>query len=974
VEVDRDLLTGNKLINDYEILDELGRGQHGKVKLGRHVRTGQKVAIKIVQRYSKRRRLGKLGNPEDKVKKEVAILKKARHPNVVSLLEVIDDPHQQKVYIVLEYVENGEIVWRKKGRKEIVAADKRRLDREKRGIPDSPSFLEECQQLVRNSQSRRQRRNIVSQKRRQRACTSAAAAIPAWSLEHGGLSDDEYGQEYSNFHRTSSATTQDGMTLDRSPSPSLTSASDMDGRMLSAVEGSMYGAYASDPNFERRHSTASSSLYQSSDNDWFSDDDDKSYVPFLTMCEARHAFRDAVLGLEYLHYQGIIHRDIKPANLLVTCDRQVKISDFGVSYLGRPIRDDDEERVNEGDATELDDARELSKTVGTPAFYAPELCYTGTEFEQAIGKIPKITGAIDVWSLGVTLYGMIFGRLPFVADDEFSLFQTIVNNPLFIPTKRLKAVETTPSSASASTHNLPVMNSNKRTEDELVYEDIDEQLRDLLSRLLEKDPTQRITLREIKQHPWVLHDVPNPNVWAEETDPGFQSKGKKIEVSSEEVTRAVTKLPFIERVRSNVAKWSTGMFRSKEGRKRATSSVASADTSPSTSSSSNMTLGKEPGRDFRRSSLRGDEDFQTRTPKPSREGSEHPLSQSVVVSPYMANGPDYFTPTPGTLESEDPRPAPPERATSAISTAESAKTVQAQPLHLDFSKVGSSVEGAEVTRTRTAASSRSSTSSLGALIGGAGRKIARSLQRSESRRRERSPAVSDAGSMDSDRLPRHKAVVSPRSDRVEAAETPRGPALDVVVQTAGLGISSPRPAPHRRSRSQQHVPEQPSAASSMGDGHLPFDEHLSFPARPMTSPPSAVTMSSSSADDSGFSNCASHPSIPSVVSGASSLSGDGLRSYLEASHDNDHPDNSEKISLLSTGETVTTHNLGLDKLHHETNTHKHHNRHHSHHDDETRYDCDDENENEEDDDYQSDDCICLGGSRSTSRNPRAPAE
>lgn len=68
-EVDRDLVTGNKLINQYEILEELGRGEHGKVKLGRHVTTRQKVAIKIVQRYSKRRRLGKLGNPEDKVKK-----------------------------------------------------------------------------------------------------------------------------------------------------------------------------------------------------------------------------------------------------------------------------------------------------------------------------------------------------------------------------------------------------------------------------------------------------------------------------------------------------------------------------------------------------------------------------------------------------------------------------------------------------------------------------------------------------------------------------------------------------------------------------------------------------------------------------------------------------------------------------------------------------------------------------------------
>jgi [calcium/calmodulin-dependent protein kinase] kinase len=137
-------------------------------------------------------------------------------------------------------------------------------------------------------------------------------------------------------------------------------------------------------------------------------------------------------------------------------------------------------------------------------------------------------------------------------------------------------------------------------------------------------------------------------------------------------------------------------------------------------------------------------------------------------------------------------------------------------------------------------------------------------------------------------------------------------------------------------------------------------------------------MSSSSADDSGFSNCASHPSIPSVVSGASSLSGDGLRNYIEAGRDKDHPDNSEKISLLSTGETVTTQRLRLDKLHHESDDHnhqhdQHHNNHHNHnhHDDETRYDCDDENE--EDDDYQSDDCICLG-SRSTSRNPRAPAE
>ncbi|EEP77088.1 hypothetical protein UREG_01937 [Uncinocarpus reesii 1704] len=507
-EVDRDVLTGNKLINEYEILDELGRGEHGKVKLGRHMKTGQRVAIKIVQRYSKRRRLGKLGNPEDKVKKEVAILKKARHPNVVSLLEVIDDPNQQKVYIVLEYVENGEIIWRKKGLREIVTADKRRLSREKQGIAESASFLEDSLQYVKTMQRRRQRREIIHKKKQ--SASTRMAGIPAWSLEHGGESDDEYGPEYTMPCLPVSAD-QERLTTAISPSHSVSSTSEFEKRMresaLAAVEGSMYGAYASDPSLERRFSIASNILScQSSESDWPSDDDDMAYVPCLTISEARSAFRDAVLGLEYLHYQGIIHRDIKPANLLVTSDHVVKISDFGVSYLGRPIRDDEEEQIAETDAAELDDARELSKTVGTPAFYAPELCYTGTEFEDKIGKVPRITGAIDVWSLGVTLYGMIFGRLPFLADDEYGLFHNIVKADVFIPRQRLKPIEAEPYSTQMPT----VMNSNKRTEEELVYESIDDELRDLFKRLLEKDPTKRITLKEIKHHPWVLRDIQDP--------------------------------------------------------------------------------------------------------------------------------------------------------------------------------------------------------------------------------------------------------------------------------------------------------------------------------------------------------------------------------------------------------------------------------------------------------------------------------
>ncbi|KAJ2881800.1 hypothetical protein IWW38_005745, partial [Coemansia aciculifera] len=62
---------------------------------------------------------------------------------------------------------------------------------------------------------------------------------------------------------------------------------------------------------------------------------DASNLPAMTADEARSVFRDLVLGVEYLHYAGILHRDLKPQNLLHNKAGTVKISDFGVSFLSR---------------------------------------------------------------------------------------------------------------------------------------------------------------------------------------------------------------------------------------------------------------------------------------------------------------------------------------------------------------------------------------------------------------------------------------------------------------------------------------------------------------------------------------------------------------------------------------------------------------------------------------------------------------
>ncbi|CAL5867655.1 uncharacterized protein PFLUO_LOCUS1874 [Penicillium psychrofluorescens] len=948
VEVDRDLITGNKVINQYEILEELGRGEHGKVKLCRHVATKQKVAIKIVQRYSKRRRLGKLGNPEDKVKKEVAILKKARHPNVVSLLEVIDDPNQQKVYIVLEYVENGEIIWRKKGLREIVHVDKLRFEREQSGIPDTPAFLEESHQFVRTAQHLRRQRKRARERIEAQAADAQKGPIPAWSLEHGAESSDEEEGVGLGLGIGRISTRSTAILDENSPSASFASTHES----LNAVEGSMYGAYVDYP-FERRFSTASSNFgYAPSEPEWTADGDDMSYVPCLTISEARNAFRDSVLGLEYLHYQGIIHRDIKPANLLVTSSHRVKISDFGVSYLGRPIRDDEEEQVDETSAAELDDARDLSKTVGTPAFYAPELCYTGDDFVETIGSVPKITGAIDVWSLGVTLYGMIFGRLPFVSDDEYSMFQTIVKKEVFIPRKRLVPVVREDSST--------ITQWNHRSNDELAYEEIDDELYDLLRRLLTKDPIKRITLKEIKHHPWTLDGLPNPRAWIEETDPGYQSKGKRIEVSNEEVTSAVSKVPFIQRVRSNVAKWFGGRSKDKESRKRISSTTPSSDTLSSASTSS--TFGKA-SQDGRRLSLRGDEEFF----RPLKFGSqsEHPLAQSVTASPVEEEEwSSYFDnktiPGPNAAPAPivTPRPGPPRRARSSMSTAESAKTVRQ-----------SSFDTTPTVRPRTGAPSiieALGTTSLGGLFSGS-RRISRGMY-SGSRSRVSSPSGESASLEGGDRHSEPSLAISVASAIGQVRSN------GLWQHEAGVSAKSPAPPPapvHRRNRSQQLAGKSSAESLTLtkeallrrrrsdiepGSGRGPLasaveseilpNDSLRLPLAPplpdpgcpvdppsrglTTSTPSAATISSSSADDftSGMSQSASHPSIPSVVSGASSLSGDGF-------FQDKRSDSSTQVpSILRTGETV--------KAHHSSTLRPSE-------DDESRYYCDDEDEGDSED-------------------------
>jgi tRNA A-37 threonylcarbamoyl transferase component Bud32 len=129
----------------------------------------------------------------------------------------------------------------------------------------------------------------------------------------------------------------------------------------------------------------------------------------INLAEAVKIIEAAGAGLDYAHRQGILHRDIKPSNVMLAADGGIYIADFGLARIAQA-----------GESTLSSDS-----LLGTPQYMSPE---------QAKG-VKELDAGADIYSLGVVIYELVVGRLPFSADTPFAIIHDHIYTPLPMPRK-----------------------------------------------------------------------------------------------------------------------------------------------------------------------------------------------------------------------------------------------------------------------------------------------------------------------------------------------------------------------------------------------------------------------------------------------------------------------------------------------------------------------------------------------------------
>ncbi|KAL7747270.1 hypothetical protein RI367_007324 [Sorochytrium milnesiophthora] len=396
-------------IGDFKLGKTIGQGAFSKVKVGYHKETGQKVAIKVIDKKMMAEKVVRSSKRKDKMKAEQAA-KKAAADAAAVVAATTPDPN----------------------------ATTQASDAPAATAPAPPAVAAHTSTIIEEPE--------------EEAAAAEAAAPPPPPAPEANPEEEE--------------AKDDTVAVNDAPTPPLQPEDDSDVPCISPISNpiaSMHkdnnrslvdGLYAEVRLLMRLDHPNIIGLYQVIDTEdecfiimeYAAGGELIDYIAAkdrLSEKEARRFFRQLISAIHQCHQANVVHRDLKLDNLLLSGTRDILITDFG---LGRTFRSD------------IDDL--MMTFCGTPNYAAVEL----------ITFKPYIGAKADIWAIGVILFIMCSGRPPFQGSSIPSLYNKIMNVQYTCP------------------------------------DYFSQDLRNLLAKILVKDPAQRATMEQLFADPWVNYE------------------------------------------------------------------------------------------------------------------------------------------------------------------------------------------------------------------------------------------------------------------------------------------------------------------------------------------------------------------------------------------------------------------------------------------------------------------------------------
>lgn len=172
--------------------------------------------------------------------------------------------------------------------------------------------------------------------------------------------------------------------------------------------------------------------------------------------DAARVIKMVAAGVDHIHSKGFIHFDLKSTNILLSHDENKKIKDAKITDFGLTKENDKQFRAG-------------VDTCGTLISMAPEMLQHNSVFDKRV----------DIWCLGIILYRMLCGEVPFKSENDEEIIQEIVMNEVDYTSGKWSIVS--------------------------------DEAKSLVQSLLQKDPEQRQTIQGLLSDPWVLQHGPAEN-------------------------------------------------------------------------------------------------------------------------------------------------------------------------------------------------------------------------------------------------------------------------------------------------------------------------------------------------------------------------------------------------------------------------------------------------------------------------------